>query len=198
MKRYLVLSITVAALALSPAVIVACGDDGGGDSDATGNDMSASDSPGSDTNMSADPPAPLTTNLSCDSLPAAVEGEDAINVRFYFDFESDLSCTQGEFGPPPAAGGQLELEYYNDPESDFSNAIAAWNRPFDGEDLKFVSCSSGEVLENFNGTEYGCSELPVGEDVTMTITDVATETRTIEIVFQIQAPWVAIMSVTEL
>lgn len=139
---------------------------------------------------------PVVAMIDCGELPAALEGAPE-GTKFFVDLSSDLSCRDGDpEAAPDFNGAELMFEYYID--GDYTNGqvqVFAAQTPY----FSFSSIDPDvPTIVNAFGGAYGATALPFGEDVTLTLIDGPDETRTIELVFQLDPPYFILRSVTEL
>lgn len=143
---------------------------------------------------------PVVESFDCASLPSAVKGGDPESERFFIDLHDDLTCATGSpSATPDYTGAFLMFEYYG--VDGAMNGIVSAKGVYQTTQtfLEFASISAPgvEILTDINGSPYGASGVPWGEDVTLTLTDFPAKARTIEVVFQIAPPYLIIRSVTE-
>lgn len=193
MQRTRMIAVLVTGLCFA-----ACGggNDGGSTADASANGSGDGGAGGAD--AASTPPAPVVTNLDCAKLPEALEGDDPLATQFYFTLNGDLSCTY----PAPGVidtGILMMLEFYDEPQNNISENNLRFG-PMGNNPVQWTvtGCSAGTEVHGQGNALIGYSDLPRGEDVTLTLKDYPDQTRTLELVFQISPPWVALQSLTEL
>lgn len=145
------------------------------------------------------PGVPIVTTLSCASLPAALDGGSPTDGQLFIHLLLDLSCKNAQATDPlDFDGASLRFDWYKGATETAQVGVkGVYQTAQNYLAFKSISDASTTPLKDINGKTYGASGLKWGQDYTITLTDYPAGTRTIEVLFQIQPPYLILRSVTE-